>query len=88
MAKSEYNEPGMESFEGIWSIRLLTILRASAYKVMSVNSTSTFSFLSTAKYSAAVKAMSGISRRSTGGWSVVFTKLMILCRAPALSNWF
>ena len=36
------------------------MLSASAYKVISVSSTSTFSFLSTAKYSAAVSAISGI----------------------------
>ena len=88
LARSEYNDPGIESFDGIWSIRLDTIDSASAYRVMSVSSTSTFSFLSTAKYSAAVRAMSGISRRSTGGCSVVLTKLMILFRAPAFSNMF
>ena len=32
--------------------------------------------------------VSGIRSRSTGGWSVVFTKLIILCRAPARSNSF
>ena len=76
----------MESLDGIWSIRLLTMERASAYSVMSVRSTSTFSFLSTAKYSAAVRAMSGTSRRSTGGFSVVLMKQMILSRAPAVSK--
>ena len=39
-------------------MRFDTMARASAYKVMSVSSTSTFSPLSTAKYSAAVSAMS------------------------------
>jgi hypothetical protein len=36
--------------------------------------------------SAAVSAMSGISRRSTGGSSVVFTKETMRSSAPALSN--
>ena len=40
------------------------------------------------KYSAAVSAISGISRRSTGGFSVVFMKLTIRSRAPALENTF
>ena len=55
---------------------------------MSVSSTSTFSFLSTAKYSAAVRAMSGISSLSTGGSSVVLTNDTILSRAPADSNFW
>ena len=54
--------------------------------VMSVSSTSTFSPLSTAKYSAAVKAMSGTSRRSTGGFSVVLTNETMRSSAPAFSN--
>ena len=39
---SKFSTPGIESLDGIWSIRLLTILKASAYSVMSVSSTNTF----------------------------------------------
>ena len=87
-ARSEYSEPGIESFEGIWSIRLDTMESASAYIVISVKSTRTLWFFSTAKYSAAVSDISGISRRSTAGSSVVFMKQMMRSRAPALEKRF
>ena len=67
-------------------MRFDTMARASAYKVMSVSSTSTFSPLSTAKYSAAVSAISGTSRRSTGGFSVVLTNDTMRSSAPAFSK--
>ena len=51
-------------------------------------STSTFSSFCTAKYSAAVRAISGTSRRSTAGSSVVFMKPMIRSMAPAFEKTF
>ena len=53
---------------------------------MSLSSTSTFCFLSTANHSAAARHMSGTSRRSTGGFSVVFMKLTMRSVAPAFSK--
>ena len=55
---------------------------------MSVSKTKTFSLCSTAKYSAAVHAISGIKSLSTAGSSVVFTKHIILSKAPASVNVF
>ena len=88
LERDSHPKCGIESFDGIWSILFDTILKASAYKVISVSNTKTLWFFSTAKYSAAVKAMSGIKSLSTGGLSVVLMKQMILSKTPSSSNKF